>query len=327
MNCNQRRATQANRTSIQALLAGLLFVLWAAGCSTLGERGKQLVPTNHRLRSGPFLFSSDFELKSDSPVVLCLKSLEHDMAKSLDLEVSEDDPTIEIYILNDRDSFSHFLKFYYPELPSRRAFFLAQGESRVVYTFMGPKLEEDLRHEAAHALLNLRFGSLPLWLDEGLAEYFEVTSPADTGAQAHLAKLPAELTSQWKPNLARLEGLTEIRQMTPGDYRESWAWVHSLLNQPGPGKPTLLAYLRETPASREQTKLSSRLADNGIDTGGESLVAYVGSLRNRRISQSPGTKPKVVRFQDAPSPLPVQPLPPERGIKGFARRIGSFFGL
>ena len=56
----------------------------------------------------------------------------------------------------------------------RRAFFLAQGSRQVVYTYFNPQLEVDLRHEATHALLHLAIAELPLWLDEGLAEYFEV---------------------------------------------------------------------------------------------------------------------------------------------------------
>jgi hypothetical protein len=324
LRIHDRRTTRRNRKPTHSLLAATLLVVAAAGCSTLGERGKQLVPTNYKFRAGPFLLSSDFELKADSPVVDSLKSLENEVARSLELDAAKTDATIEVYILNDRDSFTHFLKFYYPELPSRRAFFMAQGESRVVYTFASPKLEEDLRHEATHALLNLRFGDLPLWLDEGLAEYFEVLSPADAGSQEHLDKLPANLATGWKPDLVRLEGLTNIHQMTPGDYREAWAWVYSFLNQPGPRKSTLLAYLREPPASRDQTRLSARL---GTDAGGEALVAYMGSLRNRRISRTADPKARVVRFQDRgrEDATPIEPQP--RGIKGFFRRVGALIGL
>ena len=45
-------------------------------------------------------------------------------------------------MLNDRNAFTHFLKFYFPELPPRRAFFLAQGSRRVVYTYLSNRLEE-----------------------------------------------------------------------------------------------------------------------------------------------------------------------------------------
>lgn len=323
MSIHNRTTTRRRRTLIGSLLAATLLAA-AAGCSTLGERGRQLVPTNHKFRAGPFLLSSDFELKADSPVVLGLKSLEGEVARSLDLDDATSDAVIEIYILNDRESFSHFLKFYYPELPSRRAFFMARGESRVVYTYVSPKLEEDLRHEATHALLNLRFGDLPLWLDEGLAEYFEVVEPTDAGSREHLDRLPADLAKGWKPDLVRLEGLTNIHQMAPDDYREAWAWVYSFLNQPGPRRAALLAYLREPRESREQTKLSARL---GADATGESLAAYMGSLRNRRTPPTADSKARVVRFQDrtrddAP---PVDPQP--RGVRGFFRRVGSLIGL
>lgn len=318
------RPTTRRPTLIRPLLAVTLLAASAAGCATLGERGRQLVPTNHKFRAGPFLISSDFELKADSPVVLGLKSLEGEVARSLDLDDTTADAVIEIYILNDRESFSHFLKFYYPELPSRRAFFMARDGSRVVYTYASPKLEEDLRHEATHALLNLRFGDLPLWLDEGLAEYFEVVDAADAGARKHLDRLPADLAKGWKPDLVRLEGLKNIHQMTPDDYREAWAWVYWFLNQPGPRRASLLAYLREPHESREQTRLSSRL---GADATGEALAAYMGSLRNRRTARTADPKAQVVRFQDrgrddAP---PVEPQP--RGVRGLFRRVGSFLGL
>lgn len=329
-----RRQARCNRASVLLLIAGSLLSA-AAGCSTLGERGKQLVPTNHTIRTGPFLISSDFELKDDSPVIRCLKDLETEVVRTLDLEPSKNDATIEVYILNNRDSFAHFLKFYYPRLPSRRAFFMAQGESRVVYTFASPKLEEDLRHEAAHALLNLRFGDLPLWLDEGLAEYFEVLAPADAGSQDHLDKLPADLAENWKPDLNRLENLADIRQMTPGDYRESWAWVYSFLAEPGSKKAILLGFLRDAPERRAQSSLSARLKADGAATDGAALAAYMSALRDQRKSGAATAPNRVVRFQDRPldgskaraqaatAKAEVEP----RGLKGFARRIGSLLGL
>jgi hypothetical protein len=323
----KRSTTRPNRFTILLAWTMVLPVVVAAGCSTLGDRGKQLVPTSHSFRTGPFLFSSDFELTEESPVVQSLQSLERETSRALEFEMASSDPTIEVYILNDRESFSHFLKFYYPELPSRRAFFLAQGESRVVYTYKGPRLEEDLRHEATHALLNLRFGDLPLWLDEGLAEYFEVSSPAEAGSHEHLDKLPADLAGRWKPDLSRLEALNDIRQMTPEDYREAWAWVYSLLNQSGPGKATLLAYLREPPTSREESRLSARLSSNGMRPTGDALVTYMGDLRNRRVSQGPTTKPRVIRFQDRLQDSTVvesrSPGVREKEERSFLRRLGS----
>ena len=328
MNHRNGRTSRFNRISRRAIPALALLVAVASGCSTLGQRGKQLVPTNHRYRTGPFVFSSDFELKKESPEVAGLESLEREMAKSLDLELSENDPTIEIYILNDRESFSHFLKFYYPELPSRRAFFLAQGESRVVYTYKGPKLEEDLRHEATHALLNLRFGDLPLWLDEGLAEYFEVVDPAQAGSHEHLDALANDLKGGWTPDLVRLEGLTDIRHMTPRDYRESWAWVYSMLNRSTAARSTVLAFLRDPPESRAESRLSARLRQGGVDLSGDSLIAYMNSQRSRQAGRSqPLAKTRVVRLQDRGQDMPTPVEPPKGIVRGLFRRMGSLFGF
>ena len=147
--------------------------LLAASCATLSDHGQPLVPTRYQLRTGPFVIFSNFPMTDDPPAVRCLQALERDIEKNLDFRPRVDDNPVEIYVLDDRNAFAHFLRFYYPELPPRAAFFLAKGSQRVVYTYSSPRLEEDLRHEATHALLRGTFGDLPLWLDEGFAEYFE----------------------------------------------------------------------------------------------------------------------------------------------------------
>ncbi len=65
----------------------------------------------------------------------------------------------------------------------------------------------------------------------------------------HLVRLPADLAAGWTPDLARLESLKAVRQMSPRDYRESWAWVHYLLNDTRPHKAALLGYLADLRAS------------------------------------------------------------------------------
>ena len=148
--------------------------------------------------------------------------------------------------------------------PPRRAFFMAHGDRRVVYTFLGDRLEEDLRHEATHALLHVAVGVLPLWLDEGLAEYFEGPDGRQGVNSEHLARLPADLASGWKPDLARLETLKTVRQMTPRDYRESWAWAHYLLNGSESGKAALLDYLDGLRTKPDARPLTERLSGEDV---------------------------------------------------------------
>src|SRR3954464_15435587 len=189
-----------------------LAALGCLGCATLGDQGQPLVPTRYETRTGPYAVYSNFPIKPDAPAIRSLHSLERDIKVNLGIHVRGEEPSVQVYILNDRQSFTHFLKFYYPELPPRRAFFLAQGPQRVVYTFMGDRLEEDLRHEATHALLHVAVGDLPLWLDEGLAEYFEGPEGRYGRNPEHLGRLPQDRSAGWSPDLARLETLKSVSQ-------------------------------------------------------------------------------------------------------------------
>ncbi len=154
-----------------ALVLPLLLLGWI-GCATL-DRGQTLVPSRPQAQVGQFRLLSNTPMTNDSSAVRCLQALERDVEKHLGFRPPATNDPVDIYILEDRSAFDHFLKFYHPELPPRRAFFLAQGQERVVYTYINPRIEEDLRHEGTHAMLHGAFGDIPLWLDEGLAEYFE----------------------------------------------------------------------------------------------------------------------------------------------------------
>jgi hypothetical protein len=182
----------------------LLLINWS-GCAAL-DRGQTLVPTRYQIRTGPFIVFSNSPMSEDPrlarpPAVRCLEALEHDVARELGLRPPTEGEPVEIYVLDNRQDFDHFLKFYYPELPSRRAFFLAKGGQRIVYTYASPRLEEDLRHESTHALLRGAFGDLPLWLDEGLAEYFETDFREPDALRLRLEPIAADLRGRWSPNL------------------------------------------------------------------------------------------------------------------------------
>ena len=237
----------------------------------MGDRGQSLVPTRYQVRTGPFLIYSNTPIPTDWPAIRCLHALETDLTTRLGYRSRADEEPVEIYVLSNRNAYTHFLRFYYPELPPRRAFFLAQGDRRVVYTYLSDRLEEDLRHEATHALARGCYGDLPLWLDEGLAEYFETRPDSIDAQDEHLTKLPEDLKQGWVPDLPRLESLTDIHQMTPRDYREAWAWVHLMLASDGPGSSVLLDYLNEARTgtrSRDPFPDPRRAGNHGQEPGG-----------------------------------------------------------
>ncbi len=303
-----------------ARLAGVALLFTLSGCATMGPRGgKPLVPTAFQVRTGPYIICTNDRLDADAPVVRQLRSLESQIRETLGLVVDPGDHPVEIYILDDRKAFEHFLTFYYPDLPHRRAFFLANGNQRVVYTFFGDRLEEDLRHEATHALLHVAIGDVPLWLDEGLAEYFE--SPADLKGlnPEHINRLPGDLASGWTPDLARLESLKGVRQMTPRDYRESWAWVHYLLNEGKAQREATLAYLDDLRASPDARPISARL--EGPAAG--PMIAHLGRIRENPVALGDAKKDPTVRLQSG-QPDPPVPVPPKR--RGLFGRVRDLFG-
>jgi hypothetical protein len=305
----------------------------------MGDRGQALVPTRYKLSTGPFVVYSNSPIAADSPAIRCLHSLETDLTTRLAYRSPAGDEPVEIYVLSDRNAYTHFLRFYYPELPPRRAFFLAQGDRRVVYTYLSDRLEEDLRHEATHALLRGCYGDLPLWLDEGLAEYFECHPDTFDAQDEHLAKLPDDLKQGWTPDLPRMESLTDIHQMTPRDYRESWAWVHLLLSDSQSGKPLLIDYLNMGRTGARTQPLSQLLAARG--TSSKTLLTHLEAVQSRVIARrpEPPTQDRLIRFQDRTDELqdgiadsgvsreaPVHaPTPSAR--PSLLRRVASFLGL
>lgn len=326
-----RSPARAGRVWIGLALAGLMA--WATGCATTGGGRSTLVPTRYQNAVGPYTIYTNFPLRSDSAPIQHLKALESQIQEKLSLHRDPNAEPIEVYILDSKASFSHFLKVYYPELPPRRAFFFAQGERRVVYTFQGGKLDEDLRHEATHALLNTSVRSVPLWLDEGLAEYFEVPRAQQGLNPEHISLLEQDLSGGWTPDLARLERIQDLRQMTPRDYREAWAWVHFLLNGAPAQRSILLAYLHDLEQTEEPSTLASRLESLGDDPNRlmrGHLSTFVSGAAPLARAESRRPTPTVTRLQSedpgggqrlgrAPLPMPARPGPASQFLASLRR--------
>lgn len=92
-----------------------------------------------------------------------------------------------------------------------------------------------LRHEGLHQFLDGRLASPPPWLDEGLAEYFEVVERArgtvvEGALQEHHVALLAAPGYEWLPYerlLARSHA--EFYADAARSYAQSWALIHWLL--------------------------------------------------------------------------------------------------
>ena len=191
----------------------------------------------------------------------------------------------------------------------------------MVYTYSSPRLEEDLRHEATHALLHGSFGDLPLWFDEGLAEFFE-NDLVQPGAELERVELiTKDLKDGWSPDLERLASISDIRQMTPRDYREAWAWVHLFLRGSGSGKVIMASCLNDLHLSSEKVELWQRLAQNGATT--DRLLAHLKAVPSRVIAVEQASADGSIRLQDRPIETPTSTSP----SRGLWRRIRGWIGL
>ena len=152
----------------------------------------------------------------------------------------------------------------YRHLPSRRAYFITEprigggGDELKVFTWMGDHLRTDLRHELTHALLNAVLKSVPLWLDEGLAGYFELP-PDHDGRESPAPRQPPPRVVQ--PDLDRLEKLEQVKQMEKPEYREAWAWVHFMLRGDPAVREVLLDYLQSLRSNSTPAPLLPRLRE------------------------------------------------------------------
>ena len=183
-------------------------------------------PSHHTVTNEHFVIHSDVQLKSDNVLVSELESVRDNLFQTLHLPEQRD--PVDVYLFGDEASYRFYMHTTWRDLPPRRAYFVGTSRELAVYSFISPQVQEDLRHEFTHGLLHSTLNSVPLWLDEGLAEYFEV-SPNSPGAAhpVHLEELRAANAENWSPNLYRLEMISDFRDLTARDYAECWAWFIS----------------------------------------------------------------------------------------------------
>jgi hypothetical protein len=211
---------------------------------TAAPNGK---PSRYSFRIAPYVFLSDFELDQKLPLFRELAGLRDQVYKELQLP-SSDRPVL-VHLFETKERYEQYMQARYPELPRRRAFFVAQprtmgGEDLLVFTYWGDRIQQDLRHELTHALLHSVLKEVPLWLDEGLAEFFELPPETRGVNESHLNHIRRSVVDPFEPNLGRLESLDQVKDMKPGEYREAWAWTHYFLRGNREARPVLLAYLK-----------------------------------------------------------------------------------
>jgi hypothetical protein len=185
------------------------------------------------------------------------------------LQVPATSERIQLLLFHDRNTYKRYLAQQFPNVPLRQALYVRSGGQGTVLAFRSDDLPVDLRHECTHAMLHAVLPMVPLWLDEGLAEYFEV--PADD----RLTRNPHHSSIKWcmrfgrVPKMPTLEAKQSLDEMGRAEYRDSWAYVHYMLNGPPSARAELVAYLADIRNGTPPGQLSQRLTRLTPDLPGE----------------------------------------------------------
>ena len=242
-------------------------------------------PGKHVLRVSQFVFLSDIKLRRDLSLFDDLANLREHVHRELRLPPSNTE--VFVYLFENKERYEQFMREHHPKLPVRRAFFVAQALRKggtadlMVYTYWGDRIQQDLRHELTHAMLHSVLKGVPIWLDEGLAEYFEVPVGQNGVNVKHIEPLRQRGA---RFDLARLERLEEVHQMSPAEYRESWAWVHLMLRSTPQAKQALLSYLQDLRTTATPGPLHPRLA-TAVLTPDTALQNHLANLE-RQLSRT-----------------------------------------
>jgi hypothetical protein len=232
-------------------------VLVIGGCAgTLASR--LTLPDENQLVKDQLVIHSDFTLAEHHRLFEELTVQRAELCQKLGLSPS--DEPIDVYLFDSSDRFDGFMRLNHPRFPRRRAFFVETDAHLSVYAHWGDRMAEDLRHEVCHAYLHAVVPRVPLWLDEGIAEYFEVARGQRGVNRRHLDRLLVRIRQEhWQPDLKRLEQFTSDQSMEQDDYAEAWAWVHFLLESRPEQRDWLRDYLVDLRRFGDPTPLSVRL--------------------------------------------------------------------
>jgi hypothetical protein len=256
-------------------LMGLLICLLQCGCVAVSSPPS--LPEQYLIDEGQLRIHSDFQLAESHRLVRDLVVLRRDLANLLGVEPS--DEPIHVFLFENADDHATYMQNKHPDFPARRALFVKTDTQLKVYASWHERVAEDLRHEVAHGYLHSAVPEIPLWLDEGLAEFFEVGRGKGGSNSSHIHLLKARLAKgEWAPDLAKLESVESPLNFNRLHYAEAWLWAHFLMfNEQIRERHLVQAHLVQLRKHGTAFKMSTAVDDH-IESVESALVEHLNSL-------------------------------------------------
>lgn len=170
---------------------------------------------------------------------------------------------LDLRLLPDKGSFNRYRRKHAPSLDTNTGFYMANKNEAVVRILTGRSGDSRtlgvVRHETSHLIAAALFGSLPNWLNEGLAEYFE---RLDVDGQAKIIRPSGYYLKLLRKRLQRgsLPDLQQHLRLSRQQWRRedqalryaiAWSLVFFLNSEPQ-GRHLLASLLSEQAAHRCQ---------------------------------------------------------------------------
>ncbi|MDR1385956.1 MAG: DUF1570 domain-containing protein [Planctomycetaceae bacterium] len=192
---------------------------------------------------GAVRYHADFPLEREYEILRELKNIQKDL--SAYLAIPRPRETIEVFFFQTEETYRKFLAVEFPDAPfDRRSLYIKDKGPGMVLVVRNPEINEDLRHEMTHAFLHSTIRFVPLWLDEGLAEYFEKPRETRATENPYFKTIARKTVFNSVPSLNGLEKLLYFDQMGAEEYCHAWSWVHFMIHHSRKTHETLAGYIR-----------------------------------------------------------------------------------
>lgn len=258
-----RRGSIANHRTMRVIFSSILLMLGSNAASASD-------PWVEQFRYGPYIVRSEFKVSTDRAFLVELSDLEREVVDTLKLK--QQPVPIELNLFASRNSYLNFIWRRVPEGRRRRALFVKGDDHGRVYAYRSREFTTDIRHECTHALLHNALPFLPIWMDEGLAEYFEAT-PAARRASDRLKNRKRWSRVGWSPNLKHLERNHGLRDMNATDYVNSWSWIRFMLHESDESRKVVVTYIQEIQNGDPPGAFSAYL-DQHLPNANQRLLNY-----------------------------------------------------
>jgi len=276
----------------------IAFLTLAASLSAWAE------PRWHRVQSGRWELYTDAGEKPGSAVLRQILEMEN-VFGAMALPLPESTPPIRVVLLKNSKDFAPFRR------GENNTGLYQAGADRDYIILLDTKGEETIRaarHEFVHLVLNHTSAPLPLWLEEGLAEYFStlqrkgdkvVVGRAPTTRVEALAA--GEMDPAMQLSARRESQFFSDPSVTTTFYAQSWALTHLLMQAPGArqkiqqfggllraGVEQTVAFQQAFGRTAEQAvREARRMAGNPVPTAEAALgaIAQISAFQPREASE------------------------------------------